>query len=460
MPFPTIQVTPGSGTTINTLPNAGQAASANSLPVVVASDQSAIPANLSQIGGAAVGTSAAGVQKVGITGNTGAPIDCASAQNVPTAANMVIVGAEFNTTPTTITSGNSSPLQLDSAANLLVNVKTGAVTANAGVNLNTSALALESGGNLATVAANTATTNAGISALKALPVQGVTGGVAMPVSGTIGISGSSGAAVDAAGDNATAPANELIVGGVYNSVAPVLTAGKAARLQLDASGNLLASLKTALPAGSNTIGAVTQASGPWAQNITQIGGSTLALGQAAMTGSIPVAIANNQSSIPVSGLSAQLGINVSLSPTLASTAAYAAGNNVGGLLQFTFFRNTSQPSGLINLFSIIAAGGSAEAAQLTVLLFNKQPAPSFTDHATPTWTNADFQNFISPPLTLTPAAIASGVTAYAASAPLSLSVINKDSSATQKIYGVVIAGGTFTPSATGDFTFILSGIQD
>jgi len=43
MPFPTVTVTPGSGQTVNTLPNAGQATSANSLPVVLASDQSSIP---------------------------------------------------------------------------------------------------------------------------------------------------------------------------------------------------------------------------------------------------------------------------------------------------------------------------------------------------------------------------------------------------------------------------------
>ena len=58
----------------------------------------------------------------------------------------------------------------------------GTLTANAGTNLNTSALALESGGNLASVASNTARTGAGSSAATALPVQGVTGGVALPVS--------------------------------------------------------------------------------------------------------------------------------------------------------------------------------------------------------------------------------------------------------------------------------------
>jgi hypothetical protein len=43
MAFPTVTVTQGSGLTINTIPNAGQATMANSLGVVVASDQSAFP---------------------------------------------------------------------------------------------------------------------------------------------------------------------------------------------------------------------------------------------------------------------------------------------------------------------------------------------------------------------------------------------------------------------------------
>ena len=45
MAFPTATVTPGTGLTVNTLPNAGQATMANSLGVVISSDQSAIPVN-------------------------------------------------------------------------------------------------------------------------------------------------------------------------------------------------------------------------------------------------------------------------------------------------------------------------------------------------------------------------------------------------------------------------------
>lgn len=46
-------------------------------------------------------------------------------QNSASATNGRMALGQFNTTPTTITSGNMSPLQMDSAGNLLVNVKTG-----------------------------------------------------------------------------------------------------------------------------------------------------------------------------------------------------------------------------------------------------------------------------------------------------------------------------------------------
>lgn len=46
-------------------------------------------------------------------------------QNSASVANGTMALGQFNTTPTTITSGNMSPVQLDSAGNLLVNVKAG-----------------------------------------------------------------------------------------------------------------------------------------------------------------------------------------------------------------------------------------------------------------------------------------------------------------------------------------------
>jgi hypothetical protein len=94
----------------------GQATSANSAPVVIASDQSALPVSLS--GGATAANQTNATQKTQIVDGSG---------NV---ASMTSNAQDVN-----IKSGNPT-----------------SITANAGTNLNTSALALESGGNLATLA--------------------------------------------------------------------------------------------------------------------------------------------------------------------------------------------------------------------------------------------------------------------------------------------------------------------
>src|SRR5271168_1807754 len=53
----------------------------------------------------------------------------------------------------------------------------------------------------------------------------------------VGISGATGGTLDAA-QNAAAPANELVVGAVFNTTTPALTAGNASQLQSDSTGSL------------------------------------------------------------------------------------------------------------------------------------------------------------------------------------------------------------------------------
>ena len=55
-------------------------------------------------------------------GNVGNTVDFVG-QNAASPGAAWLIGGQFNTAPTTITSGNSSPLQLDAAGNLLVNIK-------------------------------------------------------------------------------------------------------------------------------------------------------------------------------------------------------------------------------------------------------------------------------------------------------------------------------------------------
>ena len=130
--------------------------------------------NLAQVNGSTVSTAAAGVQKVGVTGNTGAAMDAAG-QNAASPANEILVGAQFNTTPTTLTSGNMSPLQLSNVGRLIVDGSgvtqpvSGTVTANAGTG--TFSIQANASVNLAQVAGTTTSTGNGASSAGDLRVN-------------------------------------------------------------------------------------------------------------------------------------------------------------------------------------------------------------------------------------------------------------------------------------------------
>lgn len=72
---------------------------------------------------AALATGANTIGKVDLLGNTGAVMDAAG-QNVASPANELLTGCQFNTSPTTITSTNMSPVQCDNKGNTLVNLNT------------------------------------------------------------------------------------------------------------------------------------------------------------------------------------------------------------------------------------------------------------------------------------------------------------------------------------------------
>jgi hypothetical protein len=79
--------------------------------------------NLRNASGTEIGTSTTPlVDTARVVGNAGAVMDAAG-QNAAAPANWLATGCQFQTTPTTITAGNASPCQMDSAGNILVNVK-------------------------------------------------------------------------------------------------------------------------------------------------------------------------------------------------------------------------------------------------------------------------------------------------------------------------------------------------
>jgi len=110
-------------------------------------------------------------------------------------ASFLGVGGLYNSSAPTLTNGQYVPFQTDSSGNLLVNVKAGG------------------------------------------------GGTTFPYSGAT------------SGQTATT-ASFVGTGGIYNSSSPSLTNGQYAPFQIDVNGNVLVSLKTQIPAGTNSIGYV------------------------------------------------------------------------------------------------------------------------------------------------------------------------------------------------------------
>jgi hypothetical protein len=98
-----------------------------SLRVTIASDNTAFTVNAAQSGTWTVqpgntANTTPWLVTARIVGNAGGIVDFAG-QNAASPASALLHGCQFNTTPTTISSGNSSPCQLDPVGNLRVNTE-------------------------------------------------------------------------------------------------------------------------------------------------------------------------------------------------------------------------------------------------------------------------------------------------------------------------------------------------
>jgi hypothetical protein len=199
-------------------------------------------------------------------------------------SNAITLGV-YNSSAPTLSNGNYSPLQLDSSGNLKVNIVAGssgnaaasatgsAVPASAdytGVNVggtlrgltgvNPSGSIYAGQFDLASVAGTTTDTNTGNASAGTIRMVLATNqpnltsalNVSAAQSGTwtTRAVGNAGAAFDAA-QNATAPANVLAEGGVYNSAQiSTLTSGNLSALQVDGKGALFTRSWNGCPAGA------------------------------------------------------------------------------------------------------------------------------------------------------------------------------------------------------------------
>lgn len=171
----------------------------------------------------------------------------ASTQNVASPTNGGLVLGQFNTTPTTVASGNASPLQMDSAGNLLVNIKAGAAA----------------GGTSSSFGAAFPATGTAL---------GLTNGTNMVAWSATTTYGTAPAAI------AVPAVNAYVTNSNPNSQATMA----------NSSPVVIASNQSAYPI-----------------NIQTGGGTAINFGQAVMASSLPVVLSSNQSTIPINN--AQVG---------------------------------------------------------------------------------------------------------------------------------------------------------
>jgi hypothetical protein len=184
-----------------------------------------------------------------------------------------LAGAAYNSSAPTLTNGQQAALQVDASGNLKTNVVAG-ITSTFATTFPTSGFAMggSNGGNLVYIAAD------GSHNLDVNCIVGCSGGTTSNATSGVATSSSNGASVVwAYGFNGT----------TWD------------QLQVDASKYLKVNLETAVPAGSNVIGGVTQ-SGTW--NVTNVSGTislptgaATAANQTAVTGTVAAGTAASNS---------------------------------------------------------------------------------------------------------------------------------------------------------------------
>ena len=254
------------------IPTVGQKVSASSLPVVIASDQSAIPVSgtLSVTGVSTAANQTNGNQKTQVVDGSGNVIGSALVSGIQRLGVTLAAGGTPGVTAPNYTdvigavdtaTGFTQQLQVDGSKNLKVNVQSSA---------------------LPTGASTSATQTSG--AQKTQIVDGSGNVVASSLVGGIQRLAVTLAAGSVPGT--TAPNYADIIGAIDTAT------GFTQQLQVDSSKNLKVSLQTALPAGTNALGSVAIAQGGNTALVSS-GGALIVAGLAA----VGTALVNNPISI-------------------------------------------------------------------------------------------------------------------------------------------------------------------
>lgn len=264
-------------------------------------------------------------------GGTGATLDFAG-QNASSPANAWLIGAQYNATPTTVATGNASPLQIDSSGNLKVNIAAGA---SSGAVAQGSTTAGQTGG-LTQAAVTTAAPTYTTATTNPLSMD-TSGNLRVTVTGAVGL---------AQGSTTSGQTGSMVMGAV-TTAAPSYTTAQTSPFSLTTTGDL----RTVF---SNASIAATQ-SGAW--NVTNISG-TVSLPTGAAT-------AAKQPALGTAGTASADVLTVqgiaSMTPLLVNPGTAA---NWGVVTQGS---TTSGQSGELGLAAVLSAAPSYTTAQSSAL---------------------------------------------------------------------------------------------
>jgi len=341
----------------------GQATSANSSPVVIASDQSAVSVSATSLplptGAATAADQTNGSQKTQIVDGSGNVIgSTANALNVNVAGGTVtgsenisqvggvsVVSAGVN--GTLATGGNQA-----AGNNISTNTNPTLVGgSDYGTTAKLQSLKVDASGNAQVAITNSPTVTANVGATNGLALDATLTGGSAKTQGNVA-------------SGVTDSGNPVKVGGVYNSSAPTFTTGQRGDLQVDASGNLKVNI--AAGGASSDTQYAEGATAATATGILAMGknGTTLKAAQTDASGNLRVDLSQtsaNATAIKVdgSGVTQPVSGTVSLnalpsgSNSIGTVGLNAGTNNIGGVELID--------SGGTNKLSINASGQAAVA---------------------------------------------------------------------------------------------------
>ena len=343
-------------TILGRTPVLGQAAMASSVPVTISSNQTALPVS---------GTFWQGTQPVSIATLPSLPAGAATIGNVniigtvPVSGTFSISGT-FNTTPPSLTNGQTAGLQMDTAGNL----KVAGSFSSAGVKTPSDAYANPADGS-DTLAMGMGWNGTTWDRLKSSLANGLVVDVSR-VQGSVGVTG----VFWQATQPVSIAAAVAVTGAFFQGTQPVSIA---AMPSTPVTGTFyqatqpISAVALPLPAGA----AIETG------NLATLVARTPVLGQALMAASIPVSLASNQSAIGVTGTFWQTTQPVSIAtmPTTAVTIASMPSTPVTG----AFWQTTQPVSGSVSILGTVPVSGTFSVSgtynTIPPTLTNGQTAP-------------------------------------------------------------------------------------